>query len=73
MAQHWQHTGERSLCGKLNPTHLQMHDAKTDSSIHWSSRSHRKHRYVFVRPHAGPPLKRPRYRLWGFDLTNISW
>lgn len=71
--EHWQYVGARDLCGKLNPTHLHLHDPRADASIQWNSRAHRKHRFAYVHPHAGPSPKRPRYRLWGFDSTNISW
>lgn len=70
---HWQHVSERDLCGKLNPTHLHMRDPHANASVQWNSRAHRKHRIPYVKLHDGTSVERPRYRIWGFDFTNISW
>lgn len=72
VAEQWQHVAVRELRW-LNPTHLHMLDPVANASIHWNSRAHRKHRLPYVLLHAGELPKRPRYRLWGFDLNNISW
>jgi hypothetical protein len=72
VADYWEHVAARELRW-LNPTHLHMHDPHANASIQWNSRAHRKHRLPYVQLHADEQPKRPRYRLWGFDLKNISW
>jgi hypothetical protein len=39
----------------------------------WNSREHRKGRFVRVATLPNQRVKRPRYRLFGVELRNISW
>ena len=41
--------------------------------VNWYSREHRKGRFVRVETRKGQKVKRPRYRLFDFELSNISW